>query len=575
MSRVSTNSLSSREILAREVYPFGRLFNPSRGGYRVALVYPNTYHVAMSNLGFQQVYRLLNAMDGVVCERAYSPEIRGKGIRTLETESPLGSFDLVAFSLAYETDYLGLLNILDEGGIPLCRTDRDEKHPLILIGGICPSYNPQPLSPFVDAAVVGESEDVLAEIMAVLINDKGQKRERVLADLAQIQGIYVPAGYEVETPPDGGLGAVQALPGFPETIQKRRIHDLEKTPAFSWILTDDTEFGNLFLIEIGRSCGWGCRFCAADFTFRPLRNRSRESLREDIRVGLQHRKQIGLVGTMVSNHPQLADICRDIVEMGGRVSPASLRIDALTDDLLDVLVESGERSLTLAPEAGTERMRAAVRKEIPNGLIYHQVERLFRRGIVNLKLYFLVGLPGETDADVAGIADMAKQVKHIMLKIGRDKKRLGTLTLSVNPFVPKPHTPMQWEGMAPLKEVKRKLKLLSGLLRSVPNVRLNHEVPKWSYIQALLSRGDRRVGELLESVHRLKGDWQAAFRQSSLNPDFYTTRKWGTDEPLPWDIIDQNLPKDFMVRESQRYWESVEKAAPIRMRKKWIPLIPA
>ncbi|MFQ5915906.1 MAG: B12-binding domain-containing radical SAM protein [Nitrospinota bacterium] len=575
MPRVSTKPLSSREILAREVYPFGSLFNPSRAGYRVAVVYPNSYHVAMSNLGFQQVYRLLNAMDGVACERAFAPDGRGKGVRTLETDSPLGSFDLVAFSLPYETDYPNLLEVLDESGIPIRRTERTEKQPLILIGGICPSYNPEPLSEFVDLAFMGEAEDVLEELMAVLVEGKGRKREKVLADLAQIPGIYVPGGYVVEAPPDGGLGAVRPLAGFPERIQKRRVHDLEKAPALSWILTQDTEFGNLFLVEIGRSCGWGCRFCAADFTFRPLRNRSRDSLREDIRVGIQHRKQIGLVGTMVSNHPQLADICRDIVGMGGRVSPSSLRIDALTDDLLDVLVGSGERSITLAPEAGTERMRAAVRKEMSDPLIYHQMERVFRRGIVNLKLYFLVGLPGETDADVAAIADMAKQVKHIMLKIGRDKKRLGTLTLSVNPFIPKPHTPMQWEGMAPLKEVKRKLKLLSGLLRSVPNVRVNHEFPKWSYIQALLSRGDRRVGWLLETVHRLKGDWQGAFRQSSLNPDFYVTRKWGYDEPLPWDIINQNLPKDFMVRESQRYWESAETDAPIRTRKKWISLIPA
>lgn len=575
MPRVSTKSLSARETLAREVYPFGPLFDPSRAGYRVALVYPNSYHVAMSNLGFQQVYRLLNAMEGVVCERAFAPGGRGGGVRTLETESPLGGFDLVAFSLPYETDYPGVLEVLGEAGIPLRRTDREERHPLVLAGGICPSYNPEPLAPFVDAAVAGEAEEVLAELMAVLMEGKGKRREGVLADLAKIEGVYVPAGYEWTVPPDGGLGAHRPLPGFPERVRRRKVHDLERSPALSYVLTEDTEFGNLFLIEVGRSCGWGCRFCAADFTFRPLRNRSRGALREDIRVGLRHRKQVGLVGTMVSNHPEIAGICRDVVEMGGRVSPASLRVDALTDELLDVLVESGERSLTLAPEAGTERMRAAVRKEISDGLIYSQIERVFRRGIVSLKLYFLVGLPGETDADVAAIADMAKQVKHLMLKVGREKGRLGTLTLSVNPFIPKPHTPMQWEPMAPLPEVKRRLKLLSGLLRSVPNVRLSHEVPKWSYVQALLSRGDRRVGTLLEAVHRLRGDWRAALRESALNADFYVTRRWGYDEPLPWDLIDQGLPKDFMVRESRRYWEALEKAAPIRTRRKWLSLIPA
>ena len=575
MTRKTSPSLPSRDILQRESYPFGTIFDASRAGYRVALVYANTYHVGMSNLGFLQIYRLLNAMEGVVCERAFIPPSPAKGVRTLETDSPLGHFDLVAFSCPYETDYPGLLWILEESGIPLRSDHRLEKHPLILVGGICPSYNPEPLSRFVDAAVFGEAEEVLPEIMEILIDGNGRGRERVLSDLARLEGIYVPSGYESVPVEESELKALRPLSGFPERVKKRAVRDLEHCRALSWIMTEDTEFGKLFLIEIGRSCGWGCRFCAADFTFRPLRNRPRASLREDIRVGLRHRKLVGLVGTMVSNHPELTGICHDIVEMGGRVSPASLRIDALDDDLLDVLVNSGERSLTLAPEAGTERMRSAVRKELSDELIFHQVERVFRRGIVSLKLYYLIGLPGEDDEDVAAIARMAKRIKHIMLKVGRDSKRLGTLTLSVNPFIPKPHTPMQWEGMTPLKEVKRRLKLLGGLLRAEPNIRLNHEVPKWSYVQTLLSRGDRRVGNLLERVHRLNGDWQAAFRDSPLNPDFYVTRKWKYEEPLPWDVVHQGLPKDFMVRENQRYWEAVENPAPIKTKKKWISLIPA
>ena len=575
MAKSSLKAYSSRDVLRRESYPFGPLFDSSRAGYRVALVYANTYHVGMSNLGFLQIYRLLNAMEGVVCERAFIPQSPAKGVRTIETNSPLGHFDLVAFSCPYETDYPGILWILEESGIPFRSGDRSENHPLVLVGGICPSYNPEPLAGFVDAAIFGEGEEVLLEIMEVLIDGKGQKREIILSDLAEIEGVYIPAGYEPIPGENSELRAFRPLQGFRERVKKRSVKDLEQNRSLSWIMTEDTEFGKLFLIEIGRSCGWGCRFCAADFTFRPLRNRSRASLREDIRIGLKYRKQVGLVSTMVSNHPELTGICHDIVEMGGRVSPASLRIDALDDELLDVLVSSGERSITLAPEAGTERMRAAVRKEISDDLIYHQVERVFRRGILNLKLYFLIGLPGEDDKDVAAIAHMVKQIKQIMLKVGRDKKRLGTLTLSVNPFIPKPHTPMQWEGMAPLREIKRRLKFLGGLLRAEPNVRLNHEVPKWSYVQTLLSRGDRRVGDLLELVNRLQGDWQAALREFPLNSDFYVTRKWKYDEPLPWDIVDQNLPKDFMVRESQRYWEAVTNPSPIKNKKKWISLMPA
>ncbi len=530
---VLRRSIARKELLRQEVWVDEG--EPDRPGWlRVALAFPSTYYVGMSNLGFQKVLALFRAQKGVSCERVFLPEGGVGPIRSFETNSPLKQFHLLAFSVSFEMDYLNVVRILDLAGIPPRRGDRTPGHPLVLAGGICPTSNPEPLSPVADLIALGEAEELLPEFLEGLRElDLVRARWQALREFARLPGIYVPGGYACEE----GVGEacrLEPLPGYPARVIRRFLAELDRSPTHSVVLTDLTEFGGMFLIEVGRGCPIGCRFCLAGHTYRPFRQRSLESLLSDAGLGLRFRRKIGLMGSALSEHPHLSDLCREIISLGGLLSLSSMRATAIDWNILESLKASGSRVVTLAVEAATERLRRTIGKPLSDERLFGALEDVLRAGIPNLKLYFMVGLPGESEEDVDAIVSLAKRVKHLMLKVCRDKSRLGLLTLSLSPFVPKPFTPFEREPMNGLDVLRAKLRRITAGLRRESNIRVNHEVPKWSLIQGILSRGDRRVGEVLLEAYRLGGDWRRAMALKNLNPDHYALRLRGPEERLPW-----------------------------------------
>jgi radical SAM family uncharacterized protein len=540
-----------------------------RGKIPVALVYPNHYYLGMSNLGFQTVYDLLNRVDDVVCERVFLPsdvdtKARSSGdrlIRSMESQRPLSDFEVIAFSIPFENDYPNILTILESGGVPKWSSEREEGSPLIIAGGVAVFLNPEPIAPFVDCFVIGEAETVLASFFEVYreSSDKADFLERVARKL---QSVYVPALYEVTYDDDGTISSFRPKKkGVPHKIQRSVVTDLASCDTCTTILTPYTEFESAFLVEIGRGCSHGCRFCAAGYVYRPPRLRSSDALKESLATGTDRADRIGLVGAAVSDLPEIGSICKTALDRGVRISFSSLRADSISEEVADVLKKSRDKTATLAPDAGSERLRRVINKGITEENLLNATDLLVSRGIPNIKLYFMVGLPTETHDDVKEIVDLCKRVKHRFLKTSRGKKRIGNITVSLNCFVPKPHTPFQWTSFEEIRSLKEKIKLVKDGLKKVANVRVHADIPKWAYIQALLSRGDRRIAGLLEMVHHNNGNWAQSLKAFPLNPDFYVQRERGFDEVLPWDFIDHGIKKSFLIKDYERALQ--EKTSPV------------
>lgn len=528
-------------------------------GLSIVIVYPNTYPIGMANLGWQQVYYLLNQIQGVCCERAFLPEQEDIRILkehslplcSLESQKPLDEFDLVAFSISFENDYLNILEILSLAHIPLRVEERNPLfHPLIIAGGVCAFTNPEPLAAFVDLFVLGECEEIIRPLVQVLLDFpiKSPDRLSLLQKLSSVDGIYVPAAFSVCYDKKGTVSGVYLKEGFFRKTKRIWLSDLTQYPTTSRILNERAEFGHMFLIEVNRGCPRGCSFCLAGALYRPVRYQAKEIIIEEASRGLKLRKTIGLLGTAVSDHPDLVEIAQKIIDAGGRISLSSLNLARVSANLLEILVKGGYKTLTMAPEAGTERLRQATGKEVSEDLILKTTELIFSSGITNLKLYFMIGLPSEKDQDIKGIVELAKKIKHQALKIGRGKGRLGKITLSINSFVPKPWTPFQWAAMEPTQSLRQKFKYLKSELAAVSNIEIIHDIPKWSMVQALLARGDRRTGELLFLAWQKGGNWREAFLESDLNPDFYVFRSRSTTEILPWDHLNMQFNKERLIK---------------------------
>lgn len=534
----------------------GAVRKPWGGRISICLLYPNSYHVGMSNLGFQTVYQRLNSEDDVVCERAFLPDPEDlqdyrrtqTPLLSLESQKPLSGFDLLAFSISFENDFLNILTLLDLARIPLERHLRGEKDPLIIAGGVAVFLNPEPLSEFFDLFVLGEAEEVIGEFLEVY-RHSGRGKEDLLRRLAGVEGIYVPDFYHVTYAEDGRIETVDSEAGLPRKVKRRWISRIDRFPTQSGLFTQDTEFKEMAVVEVNRGCPRGCRFCAACFVYHPFRNRSLSLLESLLREALLKEERIGLAGTAISDYPHLLTLCEDILSRKGRVSLASLRVDAITPSLIDCLKRGGVRTTAIAPEAGSERLRKVLKKGYGDDEILKAVRTLVENGLSQIKSYFLIGLPSETDEEVKAILSLSKRIEHQIVSARVGEKKRWKLILSVNPLVPKPATPFQWVPFEEVGELKRKLKILRSGIRREKNIEMIHDLPKWAYIQALLSRGDRRVGQILMAAHRHQGNWEQALRETSLNHDFFVYRRRDLDEIFPWDFIDHGIPKEKLREE--------------------------
>jgi radical SAM family uncharacterized protein len=527
----------------------------------IALVYPNTYHVGMSNLGVHQIYSLLNRREDAACERAFLPDEEdiedyyktGTKLFTLESKRPVKEFDILAFSVSFEQDYLNILEILRLSGIPLHKEERTDEDPLVLLGGICSFFNPEPLADFFDVVIAGEGEEVVGEFVDAYRENREKGRHELLKAVSRILGVYVPEFYDVIYHEDGTIKERKRIePSAPDRIVKRTVGDFNASPAATVVLTPNTEFSDMYLSEITRGCGRHCRFCMAGYIYLPPRNLGIGKAKEQAAQADDLCGKIGLVGAALSDYPGISELCATI---HGKVSVSSLRADSVSEALIDRLAQSGHKTIAIAPEAGSERLRRVINKGVTEEDVLRAADMIFGRGIPNLKLYFILGLPTETQEDVDAIITLAEKAHEVQLKHARPAGRIGRITLSVNSFVPKPFTPFQWEPMEPVDSLNKKLRSLEKAVRKIGNMNIIHDLPKWEYGQALLSRGDRRLGRLIRAAHERDGDWKAAARELGIDTDFYVTRRRDVAEVLPWDFIDIGVRKDYLKNEFERALE--------------------
>jgi radical SAM superfamily enzyme YgiQ (UPF0313 family) len=536
----------------------GYVRKPHGGRLRVALIFPNTYWVGMSNLGFQTVYRLFNQQDEIVCERAFLPPKQELGalvaarvpIVTLESQTPVSEFDVVAFSVSFEWDYVNVLTMLRLAGIPRYAAERGPNHPLVVIGGAVTFVNPEPLAPFADVIAAGEGEVLVPALEAAF--SAATDRADLLRRLAGERGFYVPSFYEPRYNADGTLQGYDVAPGVdaPLPVRKAAVKttDALDPPATS-IFTPDTEFGSRLLVEVVRGCANLCRFCWAGYNYLPVRAFPADRILEIAERARTHSRRIGLVSIALCDHPEIDRILSRLHELGYAISPASLRLDDLTESIVATLRASGERSITIAPETGSDRLRRVINKTVTNDEILDRAELIFASGIENLKLYFMIGLPTEDDEDLVAIRDLTVQLRERMLKHARSRGQIGSIVGSVNPLIPKPGTAYQWLAMEDPKVTDRKIKRLRSLMAGLDNVYFNIKSERHSYYQALLSLGDRRVAPAIEAAERNGQNWRAAVAEAGVDADFFIFRDRHADAVLPWDVIDGGMKAQFFRSE--------------------------
>ena len=553
---------------------------------RMAFCFPDTYEIGMSNLGCRILYGLMNEQEGLWCERCYAPwgdmeeEMRREGLLlyALESGDPISDFDIIGFSLGYEMAYTNVLNMLDLAGLPLRSEQRPELTPLIVAGGTC-CYNPEPLAPFVDLFVLGEGEEVTLEYIALYRQAKEEcwSKEEFLREAAQIEGIYVPSFYEPVYRPDGTLEEMRIKEGSgaPEQVRKRVVQDMDKAYFPVKTIIPSTEIvHDRVMLELFRGCIRGCRFCQAGYVYRPVRNRNPQLLAEYGKAACQDSgyQEMTLSSLSSTDYPCLLELCDDLLDYCAPkdigVSLPSLRADTFSMNLMERLQRVRKGGLTFAPEAGTQRLRDAINKNLREEDLLQSCRTAFSGGWSGVKLYFMLGLPTETDEDVLGIADLARKVYQCWRECTPNRARGVRITVSTSWFVPKPHTAFQWDAQIPVEEYQRRVNLLRDALKRDRSITYNWHDPQTSYLEAIFSRGDRRLADVLEHAWQngAKFDswseyfdfqrWMDALSACGLDGDFYAHRERPRDEVFPWCRIDPMVTPAFLWHERELCYQS-------------------
>ena len=531
--------------------------NP-HAGQKVAIVYPNTYCVGMSNLGLHIIYEEINLRNDSVCERIFLPEKKEleaydktkTPLMSVETQRPMHQFDVVAFDVTFEMDYFHIPLMLRHGRVPIMGKDRTEFDPIVIAGGPCATFNPEPFADFIDAFIIGEGEGIVSRVLDIIRDGKmeGLDRHAILRQLADVSGVYVPSLYVPIYNEDGEFKGYDIVEGVPKTI--KRHFEMLTSGGETVVATNYTEFGAMYIIEVARGCGRHCRFCMAGYCFRVPRVRPLDILKEGVERAEKLGKKVGLMGAAISDYPEVDELVNYIRSKDMRYSCASLRADSLTQAVVDGLADSGQKTITIAPETGSERLRRVINKGISEEHLQNAATLSAKSGIQHMRLYIMIGLPTETNEDIEAIVGLAERTQAHMEKVGCK----GRLTLSINPFIPKPFTPFQWMAMDNQKAVEKKLQYIKKALQKNRRIEVLVESPKEAYIQGVLARGDRRLGAVIAACAADRGSksFKSEMKAAGLDMDNMNYRERSFDEFLPWSHLDMGMQEGYLEMEWQR-----------------------